>query len=69
MIRRIAALVFLASLAGCARLRPWERGPLMERCMVATPDPLEAALDAHLHATREGIQGASGAGAASCGCN
>ncbi len=59
----------LAILAGCAPVRPWERAALTERCMAPALDPLEASLDAHVHATREGIQGATGAGAAACGCN
>lgn len=56
-------------LTGCAPLKPWERGEIVARCMQATGDPLEAAMDQHVHATRESARGAAGAEGASCGCN
>ncbi len=54
---------------GCAPLKPWERGKLMQRCMQPALDPLEVAMDARVHHTRESAQGASAGGGPSCGCN
>ena len=61
-------ILTIVLLAGCATVRPWERGDLVAPCMDAI-DPLEAAANHHVTTTREGIRGASGGGGASCGCN
>lgn len=66
---RTIALCAALLTSACAPVRPWERSALTERCMSAAPDPLEASFAAHLHATRESAQGATGVGAAACGCN
>ena len=55
--------------SGCATLQPWERGVLMQRCMQQSLDPLETAMDLHMHRTREAMSGAAAGGGASCGCN
>lgn len=66
-----AATAVAASVAsaGCAPLPPYARGALMERCMVAPLSELELGHDAHVHATREGMDGATGHGGPACGCN
>ena len=60
---------FTVGIGGCATLKPWERGRLMQRCMQGSLDPLETAMDLHVHRTREAIMGAAAGGGASCGCN
>ncbi len=57
------------ALPGCATVEPWQRGRLMQRCMQGSLDPLETAMDLHVHRTREAIMGAAAGGGASCGCN
>lgn len=68
----LATLLLVAigvGLEGCATLAPWERGQLQQRCMQHSLDPLETAMDLHVHRTRESILGAAAGGGASCGCN
>lgn len=69
MIRRWWIAGLLLALAGCAPLKPWERGDLLRKCMQPSYDPLESSMDGHMHATRESAQGAAGVGGPSCGCN
>ena len=64
----LAAVVLLLS-SGCAALKPWERGLLVDPAMAAPTEPLEAAHSEHVLRTRESMIGASGTGGVSCGCN
>jgi hypothetical protein len=65
----VLAVLALIGAAGCAPLPPWQRGTLRRPAMQPPSDPLEAAMDAHVHATREGFEGASSGGGVACGCN
>ncbi len=60
--------LFLA-LAGCAEVKPWERGALAREDMAWDPDPLESALRAHVYFSKEGSLPGGGAGGGGCGCN
>ncbi|MDP2305679.1 MAG: DUF4266 domain-containing protein [Pseudomonadota bacterium] len=61
--------MILLLLLACVTLQPWERVDLMTRVMADPFDPTEAAFDAHVRETREGMTGADAAGGAACGCN
>ncbi len=63
----IAALALVTT--GCAEIKPWERGVLAREDMAWDPDPLEAALRAHVYFSKEGALPVSGAGGGGCGCN
>ncbi|MCC6623910.1 MAG: DUF4266 domain-containing protein [Deltaproteobacteria bacterium] len=67
----LVALVVVASggLAGCAVVRPWERGALVSRCARPPFDARGGAFAEHVRGIREGVAGATGQAGASCGCN
>ncbi len=68
MSRVLVVALLLALGASCATVQPWERGRLMKSCM-QLDDPLETAMDIHVHRTREAIAGGTAGGGAACGCN
>lgn len=65
----IMALALLC--AGCAmpKVAPWERGALAKPQMGLDPDALNAALERHMAASKEGASGGYGVGGGGCGCN
>lgn len=68
----IAALLFLVLLgfsAGCANVKPYQRGTLADYTMRADRDPLDDALHEHIYFTREAAAGGRGVGGGGCGCN
>jgi len=67
--RRLAAIVAIASLAGCVHVRPRERETLAKRKMKFAPDPAEDELDLHMQESREGSSGGYGSSGGGCGCN
>ena len=72
-MRRLILVALIACIAsfdlGCTTVKVWERGNLAKRCMKPSLDPLESSAEGHVHATREGMAGASVTKGASCGCN
>ena len=66
---RLAALLALATAAGCVHVRPTERETLARRNMKFGPDPIEDELDLHMQEAREGSQGGYGSSGGGCGCN
>lgn len=67
--RRLAAMLVVASLAGCAHVRPRQRETLAKRKMTFGPDPTEDELDLHMQEAREGSSGGYGSSGGGCGCN
>lgn len=67
---RVAALLALGGLAGgCARVRPWEREQLAERCLRVSPRPPHDATHAHFLVPREGTRPGGIVGGGGCGCD
>ncbi|MDB4971090.1 MAG: hypothetical protein JWN44_6779 [Myxococcales bacterium] len=66
-----AALAALlgAGVAGCARVKPYERELLAKPTMTFQPDPHEDVLDNHMLEAREGAAGGYGSAGGGCGCN
>ncbi len=66
-----AALILLIPLlvAGCASVKPWERGTLADYTMRSDRDPLGDALSEHMYFSREAASGGRGVGGGGCGCN
>jgi hypothetical protein len=60
-------LIFMAS--ACKTVPASQRGTLLEPCMQPPSDPMEIALDSHVHESREAIVGGTAVGGPSCGCN
>ena len=66
---RLLLLVVLGLSAGCANVKPYQRGTLADYTMRADRDPLEDSLHEHVFFTREGAAGGRGVGGGGCGCN
>ena len=67
----LASLALLPLLNGCILrpVQPWERDLLAEPEMQLVPDATEAALDDHIHFSKEAPHGGEGVGGGGCGCN
>lgn len=62
-------LLVLGWLAGCAEVKPWERGTLAKSHMSLQPFPVQAGLREHIYGSRESASGGSAsAGGGGCGC-
>lgn len=59
----------LASLAGCATVKPYERERLAQRDMQFERNGAARAGEDHAVSYREGASGAIGASGGGCGCN
>lgn len=55
--------------AGCANVKPWQRGTLADYTMRSDRDPLTDTLNEHLWFSREAASGGKGVGGGGCGCN
>ncbi len=64
-----AVLVAAIVAAGCAEVKPWERGALAHRCMRAVPQPSRGMLREHAVSVREAASGGMGGAGAGCGCD
>jgi len=64
-----ATLGLALSLSGCATVKPWERGKLMDYTMRPDRDPLADYLSEHIYFTRESSSGGRNVGGGGCGCN
>jgi hypothetical protein len=69
-MKRVAIVIVVAcGLAGCVRVKPYEREILSKRTMTFQPDPYEDVLDNHMIEAREGAVGGYGSAGGGCGCN
>lgn len=69
MRRLLLSIAVIASLSGCAVVRPHERQNLARREMTADCDPGEARFRQHQTGSREGADGGTGEPGGGCGCN
>jgi len=70
MTRWMAMLACLGGLlAGCATVRPWQRGRLASPCMAVDPPAASGLFQEHVRAVRTGDMHAGAAGGGGCGCN
>lgn len=69
MKRIVVALLVLAGVAGCARVKPWRRETLARPEMQAPPWPMLRRGSEHVYEIREASQGATGQAGGGCGCN
>jgi len=67
LVRVFAAMLAVVSLGGCAKVKAYERGRLLQPTMQA-PAALDTAFDTHVHELRESVFGATDGDSASCGC-
>ncbi len=57
------------SLAGCARVKAYQRGNLAKRSMANDRDAGESRFGQHALGSREGADGGTGQPGGGCGCN
>lgn len=71
LMRLLAALslFLLLGSAGCATVKPWERGRLAKPKMQLDPSPESTLLEQHVFEYREGSSGGYGTVGGGCGCN
>ena len=69
IMQMLAAAGLVASLTGCAHVKPWERGTLADYTMRPDRDPLKNALGEHMWFSREAASGGRSVGGGGCGCN
>jgi hypothetical protein len=67
--RALLALLLLASLGGCATVRPEEKEFLADPSMRFGSEGMAAAHEEHVLQNREGSYGAGSARGGGCGCN
>ncbi len=73
-MRRLAGLLLvaagmLATEAGCATVKPYEREDLSRPSMDLSSEAGEARFQAHVFDSREGATGGRGSTGGGCGCN
>ena len=67
--RLLGTAILGCLLAGCAEVKPWERGNLAKSHMSLQPFPVQAAFRDHIYGSRESASGGSAsAGGGGCGC-
>ena len=64
----LLGLVMCATQA-CTPVKPWQRGYLAKPEMQGEIDFLDAKMDAHTYASKEGSSGGASAQGGGCGCN
>lgn len=65
----LAAALLLFAEAGCAPVKPWQRGTLADPIMRADRDPIGDSLIDHVYFSREAAAGGRSVGGGGCGCN
>jgi len=65
----LGAIIIIASISGCTRVKPWEREYLADPIMRPDFGKEEKAVREHSLATREGAAGSFGVSGGGCGCN
>ncbi|MDF2693445.1 MAG: hypothetical protein K0S65_1828 [Labilithrix sp.] len=65
--RSIVLVLGLALLAGCAHVKPWQRGKLAHHTMATSS--FSGPAEEHVYAVQEGAVGGGAAAESGCGCN
>ena len=67
--RMIALSLGALCFAGCANVKPWQRGTLADYTMRGNRDPIGEGQTDHIFFSREMASGGRGVGGGGCGCN
>lgn len=62
-------IILATALAGCANVKPWERGYLAKPEMSFDSDAAEGRYLQHIYSSKEAAHGGYGVGGGGCGCN
>ena len=65
----LVSILGLAVVAGCAPVKPWQRGTLARPDMQLNAEPLQSAYEDHIYFSKEASSGGRGFGGGGCGCN
>jgi hypothetical protein len=65
----VGAAALLTLSAGCATVKPWQRGTLADPIMQPDRDPIGQGLIDHIYFSREAASGGRSVGGGGCGCN
>jgi len=68
-IRRVCFAAFVALLAGCQTVKPWQRETLADPIMQPGRNPTASAQLNHVYFSREAAAATSTVGGGGCGCN
>ena len=68
-INQSCLLLILMLSAGCAEVKPWQRGVVSKPEMGFGDKPLQRQLKEHVYFSKEAAHGDIGIGAGGCGCN
>ena len=72
-LRGLLVLALALAATGCSSIEPWvkpyERENFADPIMSFTRAPISQDFIDHVHETREGSRGATGAAGGGCGCN
>lgn len=69
IFRLVVVATLLSISAGCAEVKPWEKGTLAKPEMTFEGDPLDTKFSEHIYSSKEGASGGAGVGGGGCGCN
>ena len=69
LIQVAFGMALILTTAGCANVKPWQRGTLADYTMRADRDPIGEAQMEHIWFSREMASGGKGVGGGGCGCN
>lgn len=62
-------VALICGMAGCAQVKPWEKGILAKPDMSFEGDVLETRFAEHTYSSKEASSGGAGVGGGGCGCN
>lgn len=69
ILHLFALALFVASIAGCNTVKPWQRETLADPIMQPDKSPMASALSEHVYFSREAASGGRTVGGGGCGCN
>lgn len=67
-MRGLLCSLLAIQLCACAQVQPWERGLFTKAQMASPPYPMQNALRAHIHNSREAASGEATTAGGGCGC-
>ncbi len=67
-MRRLSILIAVLLCAGCAEVKPWQKGNFTKTHMAFEPNPLKSKFEHHVYESKEAASGGYGISVVGCGC-